>query len=170
MKAYETHPGMYNFKYLPAFAKFILENHLDEFVEELIELCFKLNLPLLKLFSHLSREQIFEISKKSNIELLSILAENKAKEYLEESLEKWASNQHEMVGRFDVAAEDITLLNYIRQKALKKWIWKYTSNQEEVIRLNDEITDYTFGNNTSGTNTYIKILTERIERKSEQLL
>ncbi len=170
MKAYETHPGMYNFKYIPAFAKFILENHLDEFVKEQIEWSFKLNVPLLRLFSHLSYEQIFEISKKNNTELLSVLANNKAKEYLEESLQKWASDQHEMVGRFDVAAEDITLLNYIKQKGLKKWIWKYTSNQEEIIGLNDEITDYTFANNTTGTNIYIKILTERIEKKSEQLL
>ncbi len=65
MTAYETHPGMYNFKYIPAFAKFILENHLDEFVKEQIEWSFKLNLPLLRLFSHLSSEQMFEISKKT---------------------------------------------------------------------------------------------------------
>jgi signal transduction histidine kinase len=170
MKIYETHQGMYNFKYLPAFATFLLQEHLEEFAREQLELCYKFNLPLLRLFTHLKPDEIFEMSKKSSGELLSILAQNKAKEHLEESLRKWAADQHEMIGKFDIVAEDITLLNHIRQKGLKKWIWKYTSNPEEIIGLNDEIADYTFANNTSGTNTYINILTERLEKKSRQLL
>ncbi|MCW3107237.1 MAG: hypothetical protein JWQ09_1743 [Segetibacter sp.] len=169
MKAYQTHEGMYNFRYFPAFAKFLLENHLDEFAKEQLDLSYKLNIPLLKLFSHLSPEQIFEISKKTIADFFLILSQNKAKEYLEESLRKWATNKHEFVGRFDLVAEDITLMNHIRQKVLKKWILKYTSIPEEIIGLNDEIDDYTFANNTSGTNTYIKILTEKLETNSRQL-
>lgn len=170
MTAYETYPGMYEFKYLPAFAKFLLHNHLDEFAREQLELLYKFNVPLMRIFSHLNGEQLFAISKKSCEELLTILAQNKAKEYLEELLRKWAADQHELVGKSDVAAEDITLINHIRQKGLKKWITKFTSATEEIAALYDEITDYTFANNTSGTNTYIKILTERLEKNSNQLL
>src|SRR5205085_5210198 len=95
---------------------------------------------------------------------------NKVKEHLEESLRKWAANQHEVIGRFDMVAEDITLLNHIRQKGLKKWIWKFTSKPEEIIVLSDEIVDYIFASNTSGTNTYINILTEKLETNTRQLL
>jgi len=170
MKAYERHAGMYHFKYLPAFAKFILENHLNEFVREQIDWSFEFKLPLLRFFTHLTPEQIFETSKKNNAELLSVLAENKAKEYIENSLRKWTTNKHELVEQSNIAVDDITLLNHIRQKGLQKWIYQYTTVQEEIIGLHDEIANYTFANNTAGADTYINILTERLERKSEQLL
>jgi signal transduction histidine kinase len=85
-------------------------------------------------------------------------------------LQKWSDDKHELVRRLDVVAEDITLVSHIKQKALKSWILKYTSDPNIIIELNDEIADYTFANNTSGTNTYINILTENLERKSQQLL
>ncbi|MCW3080336.1 MAG: domain S-box protein [Segetibacter sp.] len=161
---------MLKFKHLPGLGRFILENHLDEFSREQLDWCYEFSLPLLRLFSNLNNEQVFEITKKSSTDLLLVLISNKAKEHLDEALAKWANNKHEMIGRFDVVAEDITLLNHIRQKGLKKWILKYTANPEEIIALNNEIDDYTFANNTLSTNTYINILTERLERKSNQLL
>jgi signal transduction histidine kinase len=170
MKAYQTHDEMYHFKYLPAFAKYLLDHHLDDFAKEQLEICYKFNLPLLKLFANLSKEEILQISIKTSTQLLTILAENRAKEHVEEALKKWAGNEHELVGKFDMVAEDITLINHIRQKGLKNWILKYTSDPVEVLGLNDEIADYTFGSNTSGTNTYIRILTERLEKNSQQLL
>lgn len=170
MEAKKTPQDMLNFKHLSGLAGFILKNHLDEFAAEQLAWCYEFNLPILKLFKNLNVEQILAISKKTNAELLQILIENRAKEHLDDSLNKWENNKHEIIGRFDLVAEDITLVNHIRQKGLKKWILRYTSNPEEIIELHDEIADYTFANNSLSTNTYIKILTERLERKNSQLL
>lgn len=170
MKAYETHGGMYNFKHLSSYAAFLLDRDLDELVKEQIELSFKIDIPILKIFKDLSEEQVFNISKVGFIEYLTVLKEKRSREFLEESMKKWSSNQHEMVGKFDLVAEDITLVNYVRQKALTDHIPDYTTDPKIIIALANEITEYVLGNNTTGVNTYINILTEELRRKSDLLL
>jgi PAS domain S-box-containing protein len=139
---------------------------LDAYTHYNIENAYKANVPLIQFFKHLSKEEIFAISKGANIELLTCLSENKAGEHMTASLQRWLSNQLPVIGKFEIAARDITLMNRVRSKTLKAWLPKYTTDVTLLLALNEEIDDLTLGYITTSTDAYIQILKEKIEEES----
>jgi PAS domain S-box-containing protein len=156
---------MYTFEHLPAYASFLLQHHLDDYVRESIQLSYSLNIPLLKYLSHLSETELFLLSKASSTEFLTCLSNNRAKDQIADSLQRWLTNQLPMVGKYDVNAEDITIINYVRAKMLKRWLRAYTTDVDLILNLNSEIDDLKLGQNTTFANAYIQILKERIEEE-----
>jgi PAS domain S-box-containing protein len=159
----ETNRNLLNLTDLPAYAAFLLKDYIDDYTREAIRLSYALNVPLLKFLKHYSDEQIFQISKASNIEFLSSLSKNDIENYIDISSQKWLSNQLGVVGKLDIAAEDITLINYVRQKTLQKWTSAFTSDAGQIIKLYAEIDDLVLYYNTVSTNSYIRILKESID-------
>jgi PAS domain S-box-containing protein len=166
MKIYEFPSGMYVYKHLPAFAQYLLDHHLEEFIRDQVKLSYEVNLPLLKHMQHYTEEQIIAISKQTTAEYLTYLATNDAKAQLVNSFTRWISDQLKIVGKFDISAEDITVFNYMRGKLMKKWIRKYDIPADDKFELMDEIDNLLFGNTTSATNTFINILKQKIEEES----
>lgn len=166
MRIYEARPGLYTFRHLPQFAKFVLDEHLEEFVREQINLSRELKLPLLKYLSHLSDEQLVQTSINTTAEYLTYLSENKAKEQLQTSFQRWWRDQLRIVGKYDISAEDITVLNYIRQSVLKKLLRLYDVSSDTRLDLIDEIDRLYFGATTSAFNTYMDMLKGEIENES----
>jgi PAS domain S-box-containing protein len=166
MKIYESHPDMYVYKHLPGFARFLLQKHLDEFVQDQIRLSREINLPLLKFLSEFSEQQLTAFLKQSSIEYLTFLAENNAKAQLITSQKKWLSNDLKIIGKNEISSQDVTLINYVRSKLFKKWIRQYPVATEEKFDLADEIDNFFFGSITSGTDTLIDILKETIANES----
>ena len=129
---YETNERMLQFVHLPSFAAYLLEQHIDDYTKELIRLAYEVNLPLLKNLKHLSEEERFQFSKKLNIEFLTNLSRNNAKGHIETITNRWLSDQFENIRKLDIEAQDVTLINYVRGKAQKKFINAYTSDPELV--------------------------------------
>jgi PAS domain S-box-containing protein len=157
---------MYRFAYLPSFAQFVLDHHLDEYVNEQIRLSYEMNIPVLQYLKHLTPEELFQQSRPANIEFLQNLAANRAKEMIEESMQRWLSNQLPMITKFQIQAEDITLINYIRQEALKKLVPLYTADLFEGLAIVQELDRFVLGNNTTATNIYIQILKGQVEEET----
>jgi PAS domain S-box-containing protein len=173
MKIYEYQPGMYVYAHLPAFASYVLQQKLDEFIKDLLTFSREMNIPLLRYLSHYSEEQIVALSKTTSSEYLSYLANNQAKEQLINSFTKWYNDQLQVIGKFEIDIEDVTVLNYIRGKALKRRIPGYEVTSEIKFKLFEEIDNLLFGATTSSTRTFIDILRERIREEShfnEQLI
>jgi PAS domain S-box-containing protein len=166
MKIYELAPGMYDYKYLPAFAGFILKNHLDEFVRDQIRISQEVNIPLLKHLTQFRDEELYQISKQAASEYLEYLSRNQAKEQFMNSFSRWVGDQLQVIGKFDISAEDITVFNYMRGKLLKKWVQVYDIPLKEKYELIDEIDNLLFGNTTSAMNTFISILKQKISEES----
>ena len=163
MNVYESESGMYRFSYLPSYARFILESYLDAFVNEQIRLSYELNVPVLQHLRQFTREQIFQQFRPGNIELLQHLAANKAKEYIALSMQRWVSNQLPMISKSQLAAEDITLINYIRQEALKHFIPFYTTDLKKALAIDQELDRFILGSSTTATNTYIQLLKGQVD-------
>jgi PAS domain S-box-containing protein len=165
MAVYQTHEQMYQFEHLPVYAAFLLREHLDDYVRHSISLSREVNVPLLKHLNHLSEAELFQFSKASSIEFLTYLSENRAKQQIEDSLQLWLSNQLPLVGKYDIDAQDITIINYVRARMLKRWLREYTSDLDIILELNAEIDDLKLGQNTTFANAYIDILKERLEQE-----
>src|SRR4051812_32970806 len=98
-----------DFEQLPAFARFIFENHLEEYVRTLLRLSREYDIPTLKYFNHLSEEELFKLSLKNNTEFLQSLVNNKAAGELESSLKNWRKFQTDFVKKDQIQLDDLLL-------------------------------------------------------------
>jgi PAS domain S-box-containing protein len=158
--------SLQNLQYLPAYAGYLLKNHLREYAEQLLHLSRDLNLPLLKALHGMSNEQMILLSMETSKEFLTYLAHNKAEEQIEASLIRWIKNQLPVIDQKDVGAEDITLLTYIRKKTFLYFITRYSKTANDIVSLVEEIDLFLTRSETESTNTYIDLLRTRIKEQS----
>lgn len=158
------------FKYLPAYTQFVRDEHLDDYVNTQLELSRSCKLPLLKHFEGFSEEQILEISKQTSYEFLSWLAENKAAEQIRESLTMWRENKLPIVQQYEITAEDVTLISYVRRKALTSLLPLYTMDFMQGVMILNELEDYFKEADTASSSTYISLLENKLKVKEDQLL
>ena len=152
---------MLHFTHLPQFAGYLLA-HVDEYTKEIVRLFYEAEMPLLQALQHLTEEERFEFSKRLNIEFLTNLEQNDAMGHLEAVTGRWLSGVFENVGRLDVDAKDITIINYVRSKAQKFFINQYTSDPAIVYALHSEIDALSFAFNSNSINDYLQLLKDRI--------
>jgi PAS domain S-box-containing protein len=166
VKVYEGESGMYHFGHLPQFVQHILDHHLDDFVNETIRTSYRMNIPVLRYLQHLSAEELFQQSKAGSTELLQHLANNNAKGFLEVSMQRWVSNQLPLIGKFQIQAEDITTINYVRSEGLKKLIPTFSTDLSVALQIVQEIDRFFLGSNTTATDTYISILKDQLAEET----
>ncbi len=156
------------FSHFPAFAHFVRKHHLIEYIAEQLKGARELDTPLLKVFGDMSDEQLIEYSIPSHTEFLIAAEENRLYDLLQTSMNRWISDQLEVVGRDQIQAEDNTQVSYLRKKALHRFLPFYTDDLHLILQLIEEIDQYQLESDTVATNTYIRILQDRV-RKSEDL-
>lgn len=127
-----------NFSHLPGYASFLLKNELNDFVLSSILIAKEEEIPVMKFFEALPEEKVLEISLQSTTELLEHLANNKAQEYIELSLNRWVANQMPVIQSEDLVAEDITSISFLRRKMFRNFLAKYTLNFLDYANIMDE--------------------------------
>lgn len=162
--------GMCDFKALPGLCRFLLESHLDAFSAEQLRLSRQMDLPLLRRLQHLNDDLLIQITRTSMVEYLQYLSENKALEQIEISLDRWVRDQLEVIGKFELQAEDISMVNHVRAVAFRNFISKYTRDPGQILELIDELDRYFTASTTASMNTYIVLLKEQIEKHERELL
>ena len=159
---------MYTYQYLPEYAAFILQQHLESYAQETIRLGYEVHIPLIKYLSQqFTSEQLLQISISTSKEFLTYLAQNKAYEQIATSLEKWMHDELHVVRKFQINAQDITLINYIREQVLKKWIPDYTTDVQQALHITSEIDRFVLGSVTSSTDAYMDMLKQQIEEGTD---
>ena len=151
------------FEVLPSFIQYILENRLEEFVKEQLRLSKEIEVPLLQYFKDMSEEQMFQLSLQSSKETLTWLANNKAKEQIETSIQQWKAGRLPQVSKENVIADDLTLIPFVRKKTLLKFLPEFARTVPDAIAIINEIDQYTLEQETRTFNVYIDLLFERID-------
>lgn len=152
------------FNRLPAFATYIRENHLIDYIKEQLRLSRAIDLPMLKFLTQFTDEQLIEMGLPSHTDFLIHAEENRLYEKLQESLKTWENDQIGLLGREDLTIEDITATTYIRKQAFLKIIPLYTSDPYEIIELIKELDIYEKEANTGATKTYVNILKQKLQK------
>ena len=156
--AVKNHLDVIDLRYLPGFASFILENHLDDFEQEQMRMSAELNFPLLRYFENIPKEKMLEVLRNSSVDLLTKLSANQASEHIESSQQRWLANQLPVINRHEIVAEDITLIHYMRKQTLAHFIPFYSANVVESVELMKEIDRYVLASETALTNAYMQLL------------
>ncbi|MFL5739826.1 MAG: PAS domain-containing protein [Flavisolibacter sp.] len=159
----ETRLSLEQLHYLPSFAEYLRQHRLKDFVLAQLKHSREVEIPLMKFFQNFSEDQMLEMGMQSAKEFLGYLAENKAKQQIEDSVRQWKDNQLPQVNKNEIEAEDITMVTYIRKKSLVQFIPDYCSQIDQVIELVNEIDLFLTTSETILTNTYIDLLKERIK-------
>lgn len=158
-----------HFQHLPKYAQFILETRLENFVHDLLLHSREIEIPLLKYFSSLKEDQMLSLVRESNRKMLTLLTDNKAQEYIDQSKHAWLQNQLPAVQRDQVIAEDITMVNFVRRKAFRNFLLHYTTDPTLVIQLQDEIDLFLMTLESTLFNSYIQLQQQKISNINTDL-
>jgi signal transduction histidine kinase len=129
-----------------------------------------MKLPLLRHFSGYAPDELVILTRRSALELLDALASNRMLDFISDSVQRWISNELNTVHYFDVIVEDITILNFVRAEAFRKFIPDYTSDVATAVEVASEVDRLFVGYTTTSMVTFIDLLRARISRQETQLL
>jgi PAS domain S-box-containing protein len=168
MEVFEAYKGMYNFKHLPSYARFLLDNHIEAYAAEQMRLSHEFHLPVLaSMQKRFTGEEIFHIATNASRDYLGFIAANNSKEQIMTSMNRWMHDQLNVVGQAEIEAKDITLLNYIRGQSLKKFLLDFTKDVETISSINAEIDLLLLGASTTSTEYFIDVLRDKIAEQSK---
>jgi PAS domain S-box-containing protein len=154
---------------LSKFARFLLNNHLETFTREIVNISFEMNIPLLNYFSSYTREQIVQISIKGTEEWLLHLAEGRKNEHIELTLQRWIKDQLPQVERDEVVVKDITLVAHTRKLSFLNFVPFFTKDIRETLDLVKEIDAYLMDYVASLINTFVNLLEQRITERQRKI-
>ena len=95
----ETRISLETLSYLPSFARYLLQHKLEEYVNVQLSFVDEVDIPMMRFFKDMRREQLIELSKKSTTEFLTYLANNQATEQIHHSIAQWLANQLPVIER-----------------------------------------------------------------------
>lgn len=158
-----------SFTHFPGYARFLLDNKLNEFVAKQFEFSRQVEIPLLKLLAHMPEEQLIELSKLSSAEILLCAAENRLEENVAVSVKQWKENLVPFMSKEEVVADDITLVSLIRKRALLFFLPQYTNDVLSALAIIDEIDQYVQFSEAVSFETYMGIQQEQLNRSNTAL-
>jgi PAS domain S-box-containing protein len=154
---------------LSRYAKFLLENYLDELVTLDLQKAREIQMPLLEHFKGYSEEEIHAYSKERFTEFLTDLQHGTALEIHNKNLQIWKNNEIPGLEREKVDVRDIVLSPYTRKFALIKLLKKFTQNLNDYEAIIEEIEAYYSLLLGSSLETYVEIHQETIKEQKDFL-
>ena len=166
-----------DFQYLPDYAAYLLRQEFNNFVDGLLRLYREADVPLFRFFKNVAEDEISSIVAVANREMLTLLASNQVRQYIDQTLDNWLKNQLPVITREQVHSHDITLVNFARAKAFRYFIPNYTDEMSIFRQLIDEIDRFflilnsdLFAAYIQLQNAKIKSINAALEKREKQLL
>jgi len=143
MFSFSVNPQHFNFKYLPAYAQFLLSAKLEDFVTVGIRFARQYDLPMMKPLARLSEKELTKRSLDSNNDMLNALCSGKAATHIEKNAKAWLDNKLEILDQHEVQAEDLTLAFYVRRKTFGHFLYQYSPNPAIHQLITEEVDAFT---------------------------
>lgn len=161
MKKVEVNKDLFKFNYLPQYAEYLLNKHLEEFVTVGIRFARELDLPILKPLAKVPEKELVKHSMHSSRVLLTALKEDKIASHIEESLNKWIANKLEIIDKTQIEAEDLTLVYHIRRKQFSYFLYRYTQSAPIQASIFNEVDVYTSMEELASLKIYFEMIKKK---------
>ena len=145
------------FQRLPDYAAYLLHHQFDDFVKGLLGFYREAEIPLLRFFKDISHDQMSAMIAASNRELLTFMASNQVRRYIDQTLDNWLKNQLPVIKREQIHSNDITLVNFARARAFRHFIPDYTDDLNTFRDLANEIDRFFLILNSELFTAYIEL-------------
>lgn len=155
------------FEYLPAYADFILKNHLVEFTKRQLTLMHEFKIPLLSYFASMPEEEMLSRSMAGTEKLLQHMAGNKLSQYIETSMKNWVEGQLPLISRDKVVVEDITMISRVRRKMFRDYLPRYTGDLRLAINILQEMDAFTTETDTQSFRILVTIQQDLYKQAQE---
>jgi len=150
-----------SFPRLKNFAKFILENHVEEFVRDYIERLMIENPPVMAFIKDVSEEQMFQSSlANTKNDFLFPLVEGKAFDSILEGAERWKRYVKTEVNPIDLSISDLIIAYHCRKLSMLRFLPLYEPFSFEMIK---EIEDFSKDCEEIMLQTYEEISRNKLE-------
>jgi PAS domain S-box-containing protein len=121
--------------HLKQFAAFVKKEKLDEFVAADLKMVQSFNIPLLSLFAHLTKEQLFDLTKDGVIRFLNSLIDGNEIEVVTQRLHDLEEDKLPGIPRNAVSITDILLIYAAQKISLITFIPAFTTESSAAIDL-----------------------------------
>lgn len=165
----QLRPEDFQFTYLHDYARYLADKHLDEFVLVGIRFSREADIPILKPLSKFSEEQLVQLGRESNKEMLLALAEKRTIALLEAGAKKWVENTLSILDRDEIMVEDLTIGYYIRRKIFAHFLDVYTKNVVLQKFIIAEVDRWTTREELFSYSLYLRIQQERLMQANNEL-
>src|SRR5688572_23762515 len=129
-------------KSLKSFAAYLLNEFLEEYTIVYLSHIQSLNIPLMKLFDHLSAEELRELSKPEVIKFLEGFVNGTSLEKAAESLKQWETDSIPGIPKNKIHPSDLVLIYTAQKFALYDFISMHVSNSKDTVVIIREMEQY----------------------------
>lgn len=155
-------PDQLNFRYLPAYAQYLLDHKLEDFTRTSLAISREVKIPLLKYFENIPEEELIKMSVQGTIEYLSFFAGNRVAEFIDTSMKRWIENQLPLVQNNEIVAQDISTVSFTRRKAFRHFLPAYTTDFELYNQILEEVDLFVLDVEEKSYNTLFNIKQQKI--------
>ena len=148
---------LFNFKYLPEYAAFLLNEKLEEFVTVGIRFCREIDLPMLKPLAKLPEKELVNLSLESNRAILMNLNKGTIDEFINNNIKNWIENKLGVIDKSEIVTEDLVLAYFVRRKLFSHFLYAYTQNAAVQQLIISEVDVYTTQEELIGLKVYLDI-------------
>ncbi len=152
---------------LKDFASFLKKNFLTELAKENIQRVRKLDIPLMRFFSHMSERELLEASIIGLNTFLTDIEEGKAVETAEKNLELWEADKLPGISQDSLEPSDLVLVYVAQKQALFDFIPKFTQDPLIIINIIHSLEDFYMKTQDAAFKLYIKLRTASAERTTK---
>jgi PAS domain S-box-containing protein len=153
-----------HFSFLPAYCDYLLHNKLKEFSAEMLRVSKEEKVPFLKFLAAMPEDKLLELSIQTTKELLESLAENRASEFMDESVKRWKENRLPVIKEEQIVIEDISIFNFIRRKVFRDFFPLYSENVRIFVKVMEEVDRFS----TAQEEISFKILLDLNQQKMQE--
>lgn len=142
---------------LSSYAAFLKSEKLEEFVRFQLEQSENLEIPVLKLLNSVSLDKIMEYGRQSAKELFTCFENNTHDLFIENSVNRILNEEIPGISKGEIKAEDITMMNLLRRKALFHFLPEFVLDQRVAIGIVTEIATFFSRLETRMINTFLEL-------------
>jgi two-component system CheB/CheR fusion protein len=157
---------------LGAFAAFIREKRLEEYHKDYISHFKTLKIPIMRLFTHLSDEQLSEMSRPGTLRFLDGFIHGTALEQAAESLRQWETDTIPGISKKALLPSDLVLIYAAQKYSLYRFLPHYTDNVEKAVIIIRELEEYYSNVQDKAIQMLFRVQKEteaELEKKNKQL-
>ncbi len=152
------------FTAVSAFARFVYDHHLAEYIR--FEIQHSRNtIPVWEKYKDIDDAAIFERSLEYYSEFLLAVAQNRTTENLTAILKLYKADLLDYATREQITPEDVVRTYAVRKKAFCHFLPLYTSDAQLMLQILQELDAILVLYTTRFTNAYIEVLNERMEEE-----
>ncbi|MHA4845471.1 PAS domain-containing sensor histidine kinase [Flavitalea antarctica] len=155
------------FSVAPGFAKYILDNHLEEYLRREVTFSKSMNIPVWEHFKDAPIEDVVTNSRNYYTEFLEGVANNSILDNMTKWVRQYRQDLLTHINSAQITPEDILLTHAARKKTLLSFLPGYTPDTSLILQIIDEL-DLIFARyNVLAADNYIDLLNEKmLEEKS----